>query len=122
MFISRRKILVSASSLAAGGVLGGASLAARAQAPVNIKIGTNVQNNHSIFIRLTEAADAIRKETDGRVNVRIFPNGQLGSDTDMLSQVRSGGLEFFTVPGVVLAAKKVRSLKGLTVGLDKLLD
>ena len=26
------------------------------------------------------------------------------------------------VPGVVLAAKKVRSLKGLTVGLDKLLD
>ena len=26
------------------------------------------------------------------------------------------------MPGVVLAAKKVRSLKGLTVGLDKLLD
>ena len=26
------------------------------------------------------------------------------------------------MPGVVLAAKKVRSLEGLTVGLDKLLD
>ena len=30
----------------------------------------------------------------------MFPNNQLGGDTDMLSQVRSGVLEFFSVSGV----------------------
>src|SRR6201999_2258377 len=33
----------------------------------------------------------------------VFPNSQLGSDTDMLSQVRSGGVEFFTLSGLILA-------------------
>ena len=30
-------------------------------------------------------------------DLQIFPNNQLGSDTDMLSQIRSGGVEFFTL-------------------------
>jgi tripartite ATP-independent transporter DctP family solute receptor len=62
-----------------------------------------VQTSHSIYIRLSEAAEQIRKDTDGKVNIKVFPNGQLGSDTDMLSQVRSGGIDFLTIPGVVLA-------------------
>ena len=48
-------------------------------------------------------ADAIRAETKGRVDIQIFPNNQLGSDTDMLSQVRSGGIEFFTLSGLILS-------------------
>jgi tripartite ATP-independent transporter DctP family solute receptor len=47
--------------------------------------------------------EAILKETNGRVEIRIFPSSQLGSDTDMLSQVRSGGVEFFTLSGLILA-------------------
>jgi tripartite ATP-independent transporter DctP family solute receptor len=47
--------------------------------------------------------EAIQKETNGRVEIRIFPSSQLGSDTDMLSQVRSGGVEFFTLSGLILA-------------------
>jgi tripartite ATP-independent transporter DctP family solute receptor len=35
--------------------------------------------------------------------MQVFPNSQLGSDTDMLSQVRSGGVEFFTLSGLILA-------------------
>ena len=35
--------------------------------------------------------NAIAKETNGRVEIAIFPNNQLGGDTDMLAQVRSGG-------------------------------
>ena len=33
----------------------------------------------------------------------MFPNSQLGSDTDMLSQLRSGGVEFFTLSGLILS-------------------
>jgi len=54
-------------------------------------------------IRAKEMVEAIQKETNGRVEIRIFPSSQLGSDTDMLSQVRSGGVEFFTLSGLILA-------------------
>jgi tripartite ATP-independent transporter DctP family solute receptor len=48
-------------------------------------------------------ADAIKAETGGRVEIQIFPSNQLGSDTDMLSQLRSGGIEFFTLSGLILS-------------------
>ncbi|MBV9812642.1 MAG: TRAP transporter substrate-binding protein, partial [Acetobacteraceae bacterium] len=34
---------------------------------------------------------------------QIFPNNQLGSDTDTLSQLRNGAVEFFTLSGLILA-------------------
>src|SRR4029078_6853232 len=48
-------------------------------------------------------AAAINAETKGRFDLQIFPNNQLGSDTDMLSQIRSGGVEVFTLSGLILA-------------------
>ena len=42
-------------------------------------------------------------ETNGRVVIQIFPNNQLGSDTDMLNQVRAGGVEFFTLSPLILS-------------------
>jgi tripartite ATP-independent transporter DctP family solute receptor len=35
--------------------------------------------------------------------LQIFPNNQLGSDTDVLSQLRSGGVEFFTLSPLILS-------------------
>ncbi len=48
-------------------------------------------------------AAAIKTETNGRFDLQMFPNSQLGADTDMLSQLRSGGVEFFTMSGLILA-------------------
>jgi tripartite ATP-independent transporter DctP family solute receptor len=101
MEITRRKFIQSAGTLGALGLAGAPAFAQRGT--FNYKVATNVQNSHSIYIRLTEASEKIRNETGGKVNIRIFPNGQLGSDTDMLGQVRSGGIDLLTVPGVVLA-------------------
>lgn len=67
------------------------------------KYANNLPLTHPMNIRAKEMADAILKETQGRVEIRIFPSSQLGSDTDMLSQVRSGGVEFFTLSGLILA-------------------
>ena len=53
--------------------------------------------------RAKEMAAAIKAETSGRFDMQIFPNNQLGSDTDMLSQVRSGGVEFFTLSPLILS-------------------
>ncbi len=37
------------------------------------------------------------------MEIRIFPNNQLGGDTDMLAQVRSGGIEMFTPSALVVS-------------------
>src|SRR5204863_4431466 len=63
----------------------------------------NLPDGHPMNARAKEMAAAIKAETNGRFDLQIFPNNQLGSDTDMLSQIRSGGVEFFTLSGLILA-------------------
>ena len=58
---------------------------------------------HPLNIRAQQAAERIARESKGRVEMRIFPNNQLGGDTDMLSQVRNGGITFFTPSALVIA-------------------
>ena len=67
--------------------------------PLKLKFGNSVPATHSVNVRLREAIEAINKETNGRVIVSLFPNNQLGSDTDMSAQLRSGALELATMPG-----------------------
>nr|WP_311985848.1 hypothetical protein [Bradyrhizobium canariense] len=38
----------------------------------------------------------IREATSGRLEIRLFPANQLGSDTELLPQVRSGGVSSST--------------------------
>jgi len=90
--ISRRTIL-------AGAAIAGASVLSRRAdaAEFDLKYGNDLPAGHPINKRAAEACDAIRAATNGRVNIQIFPNSQLGGSTDMLSQVRSGALDIFTV-------------------------
>lgn len=72
-------------------------------AEFNYKYANNLPLTHPMNVRAKEAMDKIREETGGRVSIEIFPNSQLGSDSDVLSQVRSGGVDFFTLAGALLA-------------------
>ena len=91
--ISRRTIL--AGTIALAGVTHGNRRARAAE--FNLKYGNDLPAAHPINKRAAEACDAIRSATNGRVDIQIFPNSQLGGSTDMLSQVRSGALDIFTV-------------------------
>jgi len=101
--VSRRSLLKSAVGvLAAGTVLG--SPAVRAQAtPIKLKFGNDLPDTHSVNVRLKEAIAAINAESNGQVAINLFPNNQLGSDTDMMTQLRSGAIELATMPGTVLS-------------------
>ena len=101
--VSRRWLLRSAvGAIAAGSVL--KSPAVRAQAaPIKLKFGNDLPATHSVNVRLKEAIDAITADTKGQLAISLFPNNQLGSDTDMMTQLRSGALEFATMPGTVLS-------------------
>jgi tripartite ATP-independent transporter DctP family solute receptor len=39
----------------------------------------------------------------GRVDIHVFPNSQLGGDTDMLSQLRTGAIQMFNLSGLILS-------------------
>jgi tripartite ATP-independent transporter DctP family solute receptor len=82
----------------------GAPLVARAQqAEFVYKYANNLPDTHPLNIRAKEMSAAIKQETNGRVDLQVFPNNQPGSDTDVLSQIRSGGVEFFTLSGLILS-------------------
>jgi tripartite ATP-independent transporter DctP family solute receptor len=99
--ISRRTLLLAAG--AAAPVLALPTRRTRAAAKTVLKYGNNLPLSHPLNVRSHEAAERIAKETNGAVEVRIFPNNQLGGDTDMLNQVRSGALDFFTPSALVLS-------------------
>src|SRR5213080_2739243 len=103
MSFSRRTLLKASAATAVMGSVG-APFAARAQAAeFTYKYANNLPDSHPMNARAREMAAAIKAETQGRFDLQIFPNNQLGSDTDMLSQLRSGGIEFFTLSGLILA-------------------
>lgn len=105
MTLSRRTLLevTAASTALVGGALGAPFIARAQSAEFSYKYANNLPATHPMNTRAQEMAAAIKAETGGRVDINIFPNNQLGSDTDMLSQVRSGGLEFFTLSGLILS-------------------
>ena len=100
MTLSRRSLLAAAGATAITLPVG---TAFAQKAEFSYKYANNLPVTHPMNLRAKEMADAIRAETKGRVDIQLFPNNQLGSDTDMLSQLRSGGIEFFTLSGLILS-------------------
>ena len=103
MSISRRNLLAGAGAGAITLAMPLRSAWAQSKAEVQYKYANNLPTTHPMNTRAQEMADAIKNETSGRVEIAIFPTSQLGSDTDMLSQVRSGAIEFFTLSGLILS-------------------
>ena len=103
MQLTRRHFLAT-SAAAGSAVLPGLALAqAGKPAQFKLKLGNDLPVTHSVNARLKEAISAIAAETQGRVAIDLFPNNQLGSDSDMMSQIRSGALEMATFPGTVMS-------------------
>ncbi|MFG1377912.1 TRAP transporter substrate-binding protein [Xanthobacter autotrophicus] len=103
MTLTRRTLIkAGAAGALAGGVF--APFVARAQdAEFSYKYANNLPVTHPMNVRAGEMVDKIKAETRGRVEIKVFPSSQLGGDTDMLSQLRSGGIEFFTLSPLILS-------------------
>ena len=102
MTLTRRTVLRSAAAASAL-ALPVQHAFAQAKAEFTYKYANNLPVTHPMNLRAKEMADAIRAESKGRVDIQVFPSNQLGSDTDMLSQLRNGGIEFFTLSGLILS-------------------
>ena len=83
-------------------------------AEFTLKLANNAPLTHPQTVRQMEAAERIKAATGGKLEIQVFPNNQLGSDTDMLSQLRSGAIDFFTLSGLILATLvPVASINGI---------
>jgi tripartite ATP-independent transporter DctP family solute receptor len=96
---TRRGALAAGAALPLVGILGRPASAA----DFTYKLATGQDPTHPINTRGQEAIDRIREASKGRLDIKLFPANQLGSDTDLLSQVRSGGVEFFNLSTSILA-------------------
>jgi tripartite ATP-independent transporter DctP family solute receptor len=99
MAMTRRELLVRTGA-AAVPMMAGEAFAQTAE--FTMKFGSNLPATHPINIRATEMAATIKAESKGRLDLQIYPNNQLGNDTDMLSQMRSGALDYMTLSPLIL--------------------
>jgi len=97
--LTRRQILAGASALPLFSI---GTRSARA-AEFELKYATGQDPTHPVNIRAKQAHDRIREATSGRVDIKLFPANQLGSDTDLLTQVRNGSVDFFNLSSLILA-------------------
>jgi len=58
------------------------------------KWGNDWPNDHPITVRSLEVAQKIGQDSNGRMDVRVFAHNSLGSSSAMITQIRSGALEF----------------------------
>ena len=94
MKLTRRALLSSSAS-----TLAFPALIQAAGAEFSYKFGVDLPGTHPTAIWMQKAAERIKDETNGRLEIQVFPNSVLGSSTDMISQVRSGALEFHAQSG-----------------------
>lgn len=86
--------------------LGAAALApnlsfAQGAGKLTRKIAISIPESHPTTAALKAAAAEILQQSNGRLTIEVYPNGQLGSDTDTVSQVRAGAIDFVCTAGTI---------------------
>lgn len=100
---SRRVFVESAAAASTFASIGIVRAPARA-AEFQYKYANNLSIDSPLTVRATQMWNAVKHETNGRLEVQVFPGAVLGGDTSMFSQLRSGAIQFFTVSGIILAS------------------
>lgn len=89
-------------------------LPSRSRAATVARLASNLPGGHPMVVRLQEAAEAIKKDTNGELEIRMFPSSQLGGDLEVLSQLRAGAIQFYPLAGAQLSTLvPVASLNGV---------
>jgi tripartite ATP-independent transporter DctP family solute receptor len=60
-----------------------------------VHLGLGLSTDHPATVGLVAAAQKIKAATNGEVDVQVFPNSQLGDDSHMMSNLRSGAMEMY---------------------------
>src|SRR5262245_24197287 len=97
--MTRRSVLAAGMAVPLVGILKRPASAAEFE----YKFATGQDPQHPVNTRAQEALARIREATGGKLDIKLFPANQLGSDTDLLAQVRNGSVEFFNLSTSILS-------------------
>src|SRR5690349_16846469 len=64
-------------------------------ADFNYILATTSPSDYSTSVRCLQMAAAIRRETNGRLEIKVFPAGSLGTQSALVGQLRLGSIHFF---------------------------
>jgi len=87
MFAKKKVVTAVLSGLLAAG------LSFSALASTTLKISHNQDRNHPVHKSMKHMADEVKKLTDGEVKIRIYPNGQLGTQRESMELLQNGALD-----------------------------
>ncbi|HEX7390157.1 MAG TPA: TRAP transporter substrate-binding protein, partial [Acidiphilium sp.] len=99
--ITRKQFLTGAGAMAGAAVF--APAIARAARPTVIKFGCPTAPDHPVTKHAIAAANRIKQATGGAVTMQVFPNNELGNDTNTLASVRSGAVQMMAIADAILA-------------------
>lgn len=102
MSFTRRTAVKALAAAGAVSALGLSGIRSAQAAEFSYKVGTGYPAGHPVNLQLDEAARIIKEKSGGRMEVLVFPASQLGADSDMLTQVRSGALEIYTTTNIFI--------------------
>lgn len=85
--------LAVAMAFTACGSGGGSSSSDSSGKTYNLKLGTHYNTSHSNYKLLEKMVSEIKDETDGKVNIKIYPSSQLGDYSTMYGDLKSGALD-----------------------------
>lgn len=71
--------------------------------PMILSLAHGLSESHTVHIAMTEFANEVKEKTNGRIQIRIFPNGQLGSENENMEQLQAGVLAMTKVSAPGLA-------------------
>lgn len=106
-----RKIaaIVLALALAAASLTGCASTGAKSSAeataenPMVLTLAHGLSEVHTVHIAMLEFAEKVNERTNGRIQIQIFSNGQLGSENENMEQLMAGVISMTKVSAPGLA-------------------
>jgi len=96
--ITRRQVLIAGAATGLGLCFG----AAASPAATTLKVAHDMPPQHPIGVRALEAAAEIRTKTGGRIQPQVLGASVLGSEPEMLSQLRAGGIDILILSPLVL--------------------
>jgi len=90
MNITRRNLLLSAS---AGAVVLGAPSIIRAQESRTLRLGITTPPGHPWNNAALKVGEMLKAESNGRLDLAVFPANQLGTEAAMMQQMQAGSLD-----------------------------
>ena len=91
-----------ALALTGCGGAGTANTSADGEPVLNLTLSHGLAEDHAVHIALAAFAEDVREQSNGTINIQIFPNATLGSEVDNITQIRAGALDMAKVSASTL--------------------